>query len=187
MLSVFAGYHSARIYKSFSGISWKTNGVWTATIFPLVLFVMLCVINTYNWSLGSSNALPFGTFLALISLWLFCSVPLVLLGSYFGFKKHAIEHPVRVNQIPRQVPEQSKYLSPIPSILISGIMPFAVIFMELFFIIKSMWQDQYYYMFGFIALVFFILVITCVEITIVIVYFQLCSEDYRWQWKSFLL
>jgi transmembrane 9 superfamily protein 2/4 len=63
-------------------------------------------------------------------------------------------------------------------------MPFAVIFMELYFIFKSMWQDQYYYMFGFLAFVFGLLVITCIEITIVMIYFQLCNEDYRWQWKS---
>jgi len=55
-------------------------------------------------------------------------------------------------------------------------MPFAVIFIELFFILKSIWQDQFYYMFGFLGLVFVILVTTVVEITIVITYFQLCGE-----------
>jgi len=55
-------------------------------------------------------------------------------------------------------------------------MPFAVIFIELFFILKSIWQDQFYYMFGFLGLVFVILVTTVIEITIVITYFQLCGE-----------
>lgn len=31
-----------------------------------------------------------------------------------------------------------------------------------------------------------ILIITCSEITIVMCYFQLCNEDYRWWWNSFL-
>ena len=35
---------------------------------------------------------------------------------------------------------------------------------------------QFYYLFGFLALVFLILIITCAEITIVLCYFQLCSE-----------
>lgn len=39
---------------------------------------------------------------------------------------------------------------------------------------------QFYYLFGFLALVFIILMITCTEITIVLCYFQLCSEDYNW-------
>merc|ERR1711976_512949 len=34
-------------------------------------------------------------------------------------------------------------------------------------------------------IVFVILVITCAEITIVMIYFQLCSEDYHWWWRSF--
>ena len=62
------------------------------------------------------------------------------------------------------------------SMAVGGLMPFAVIFIELFFIFKSIWSDQYYYMFGFLALVFFILVVTTVEIAIVITYFSLCSE-----------
>lgn len=135
----------------------------------------------------SSNALPAGTFVALIALWIFISIPLISLGAYFGNKKQVIEHPVRTNQIPRQIPEQSAYFQMIPSIIIGGIVPFTAIFMELFFIFKSIWQDQYYYMFGFLSLVFLILLVSCIEVTMVMIYFQLCAEDYRWQWKSFLI
>ena len=41
-------------------------------------------------------------------------------------------------------------------------------------------------MFGFLVLVFVILLATCAEITIVLLYFQLCAEDYHWWWRSFL-
>ena len=37
-------------------------------------------------------------------------------------------------------------------------------------------MDQYYYVFGFLLLVYIILAITCAEITTVLCYFQLCSE-----------
>ena len=60
--------------------------------------------------------------------------------------------------------------------MVGGLLPFAAVFIELFFIMKSIWLDQYYYMYGFLAVVFVILLITCVEITIVIIYFTLCSE-----------
>ena len=43
--------------------------------------------------------------------------PLVILGAYFGYKKEPIEHPVRTNQIPRQIPEQVWYMRPFFSIL----------------------------------------------------------------------
>jgi len=40
--------------------------------------------------------------------------------------------------------------------------------------------------FGFLFAVLVILVVTCAEITIVMCYFQLCNEDYRWWWRWFL-
>merc|ERR1711957_1093400 len=77
-------------------------------------------------------------------------------------------------------------MKPILSMLIGGILPFGAVFIELFFILTSMWLHQFYYIFGFLFLVFIILIITCIEITIVLCYFQLCSEDYHWWWRSFL-
>ena len=62
---------------------------------------------------------------------------------------------------------------------IGGILPFGAIFIELMFIMKSVWaQSTFYYMFGFLFLVILILIITSAEISIVITYFLLCSEDY---------
>merc|ERR1711933_330915 len=57
---------------------------------------------------------------------------------------------------------------------------------ELFFIMSSLWQHQFYYLFPFLALVLVILVVTCAEISIALTYFQLTSEDYNWWWRSFL-
>jgi transmembrane 9 superfamily protein 2/4 len=45
---------------------------------------------------------------------------------------------------------------------------------------------QLYFVFGFLFIVLIILVATCAEITIVMCYFQLCNEDYRWWWRSYL-
>ncbi|KAL0316486.1 UNVERIFIED_CONTAM: Transmembrane 9 superfamily member 9 [Sesamum radiatum] len=105
---------------------------------------------------------------------------------YVGFKKPAIEDPVKTNKIPRQIPEQAWYMNPFFSILIGGILPFGAVFIELFFILTSIWLHQFYYIFGFLFLVFIILLVTCAEITIVLCYFQLCSEDYLWWWRSYL-
>jgi len=41
-------------------------------------------------------------------------------------------------------------------------------------------------MFGFLFLVFIILLITCSEATVLLCYFHLCAEDYHWWWRSFL-
>ena len=42
-----------------------------------------------------------------------------------------------------------------------------------------------YDMFGFIMLAFVVLVVVCMQTSILLCYFQLCSEDYRWWWRSF--
>lgn len=84
-----------------------------------------------------------------------------------------------------QVPDQPWYMQPVFSCLVGGILPFGAVFIELFFILTSMWLHTFYYIFGFLATVFLILFVTCVEISIVLCYFQLCSEDYRWWWRSY--
>ncbi|KAG1326562.1 hypothetical protein COCNU_01G004960 [Cocos nucifera] len=185
-MGLFAGYSSARLYKMFKGTEWKKITLSTAFMFPAVVFAIFFVLNSIIWGEKSSGAVPFTTMFALVLLWFGISVPLVFLGSYIGFKQSATEDPVKTNKIPRQIPEQAWYMNPILSILVGGILPFGAVFIELFFILTSIWLQQFYYIFGFLFLVFLILVVTCVEITIVLCYFQLCSEDYLWWWRCFL-
>ncbi|KAM0942660.1 putative nonaspanin (TM9SF) [Dioscorea sansibarensis] len=185
-MGILAGYSSARLYKMFKGTEWKNVTLKTAFMFPGIVFGVFFVLNALIWGEKSSGAVPFTTMFALVLLWFGISVPLVFVGSYVGFKKPAIDDPVRTNKIPRQIPEQAWYMNPIFSILIGGILPFGAVFIELFFILTSIWLNQFYYIFGFLFLVFLILIITCAEITIVLCYFQLCSEDYLWWWRSYL-
>lgn len=130
--------------------------------------------------------MPFGTIVALIAMWFGISVPLVFLGAFFGFKAKLADPPTRTNEIPRTIPEQAWYMGGAFNILMGGILPFGAIFIELFFIMTSIWMHRFYYVFGFLALVLLILFITCAEISIVLCYFQLCNEDYLWWWRSFL-
>ncbi|MCO5568870.1 hypothetical protein L7F22_022572 [Adiantum nelumboides] len=186
LMGIIAGYSSARIFKMFKGTEWKKNALKTAFLFPGVVFCLFFFLNCLIWGEKSSGAVPFGTMFALVFLWFGISVPLVCIGSYFGFKKAPIEDPVRTNKIPRQIPEQAWYMRPAFSILVGGILPFGAVFIELFFILTSIWLHQFYYIFGFLFIVFLILLVTCAEITIVLCYFQLCSEDYHWWWRAYL-
>jgi len=181
-----AGYISSRIYKTFGGEKWKSNVILTAFFCPGLVFGIFFFLNLVLWIKGSSAAIPFTTLIALLALWFGISVPLTFIGAYFGFRKRAIEHPVRTNQIPRQIPDQSMYTRPLPGIIMGGVLPFGCIFIQLFFILNSIWSHQTYYMFGFLFLVFIILIITCSEATVLLCYFHLCAEDYHWWWRSFL-
>lgn len=186
LLGTPAGYVSARVYKSFGGEKWKSNVLLTSMLSPGFVFGLFFIMNLVLWSKGSSAAVPFSTLVGLLALWFLVSVPLTFVGAYFGFRKRALEHPVRTNQIPRLIPEQSIYTKPVPGIIMGGVLPFGCIFIQLFFILNSIWSSQMYYMFGFLFLVFIILVITCAETTILLCYFHLCAEDYHWWWRSYL-
>lgn len=185
LMGVFAGYFSARCYKLFKGTHHKKNTIMTAFAFPGTIFIIFIILNISE-SAVHSTATPFGTVVSLMALWFGISVPLVFFGSNFGQRKQLPDDPVRTNQIPRQIPEQVWYMSPTLSILMGGILPFGAVFIELYFILTALWGNQLYYIFGFLLIVFIILVLTCAEITVVMCYFQLCAEDYHWWWRSFL-
>jgi len=181
-----AGFHSSRIFKFFKGEDWMKATVWTALLFPGVVFLIFMCLNTALLFEGSSGAVPVSTFVTLIVLWFGVSTPLVFIGSYFGYKREAFAPPVRVNLIPRQVPPQPWYMSWPVLVFFGGVLPFGAVSVELFFIMSALWLHQIYYIFGFLFLVLIILVATCAETTILMCYFQLCNEDYRWWWRSVL-
>lgn len=187
---IFSGYYSARMYKTFGGLMWQKNVIVTASLVPGLLFATVFILNLFVWIQASSTALPFGTLIALIILWLFVQVPLVYFGSWFGFERMgAYTHPIRANIIPRQIPDQRWYLKSTQKILVAGLVPFLVIFVELMFVVKSVWLDKsgYYYAFGFTGVVSAILAVAVVEVTLVATYFLLCSENYHWWWHSFAI
>ncbi|KAI8871745.1 transmembrane 9 superfamily member 4-like [Ramicandelaber brevisporus] len=185
LFGVLAGYWSARMYKTWNGTHWLRNAVVTASLAPLVTGVVVFPINIFVWARGSSSAIPFGTLLTLGGLCLAVMLPLTVLGAFIGNRRPVFEPPLRVSSIPRPIPPRRWYLRPIPSMIVAGALPFSVMFIELFFILNSVWQDQFYYMYGFLALVAAILLITVAETTIVMIYLQLCSEDHEWWWSAF--
>merc|ERR1719456_1336198 len=184
-MGVFAGYTQARLYKVFQGDDWKTATIWTAFLYPGVVFTVFFLLNLLIWGEKSSGAVPFTTMFAILVLWFGISVPLCFVGAYLGYRKPAVELPVRINKIPRQIPAQPWFVRPLFTCIIGGVLPFGAVFTELFFIMSSIWQHQFYYLFGFLMLVIIILVVTCAEISIALTYFQLTSEDYIWHWRSF--
>ncbi|KAL5564288.1 hypothetical protein UlMin_027452 [Ulmus minor] len=192
-MGFFGGYSSARLYKMFNGTEWKKIALKTAFMLPATLFAIFFALNALISGEKSSGAVPTGTMFALLLLWFGISVPLVFIGSYIGFKKETNnkqdqdQDPVEISKVGRKIPKQSWYMNPAFAILIGGILPFGVIFNQLFFVLTSIWLHQLYNnVFGFLFIIFPILVLTCAEITILFCYFQLRHGDYIWWWRSYL-
>lgn len=67
-------------------------------------------------------------------------------------------------------------------------LPFGAVLVELVFVMNALWEEQLFFIFGFLLSVMVILTATCAEISIVMCYFLICAEDYRWYvvgWHGF--
>lgn len=184
--SAVCGYTSARLYSSFDGAnSRKLVTLGSAFLFPGLSFSVFFVLNLFVWAYGSSGAVPFSTLLLLLFMWFGVSVPLVFCGAYIAYRRKPIEFPVRTNQIPRQIPAAPLSIPQPVYIVLAGILPFGTIFMELVFILNSIWQNQILYLFGMLTIVFSILLVTCAEMSIVFTYLTLAAERWTWWWQAF--
>ena len=193
MLLVFAftgniaGYVSGRLYKMFEGEHWKNNAFGTAVIFPGLAFCMFFLINLLIRGEESSGAIPFASLIELFLIWFGISLPLTFLGAALGYKKLTIRNSSKISRIPKPLPHTS-----FKSIYLIGFLcstlPFLSSFVELSYIMNSIWHhSQFYYLFGFLFLCFIVVCLVSGEVSILIVYLIICKEDYRWWWTSVLI
>jgi transmembrane 9 superfamily protein 2/4 len=186
LLGAFGGYTSARLLKFFKRQSWF-NAFITGAMLPGGGMCIYLLINLVQWVKHAASAIPFTTLLLIMALWLLVSLPLSIVGAAIGFRRPVYEVPCGCGAVPRFIPEPKWYLQKWVMVLGAGILPFGACFIELVFILSSFWQGRVYYVFGFVALVFVILTVTCAEVAIVLVYFQLTNDDYHWWWRSWLM
>ena len=86
----------------------------------------------------------------------------------------------------RPIPIPVWYADPAFLIPASGLLPFGSIFIEMYFIFTAFWSYKFYYVYGFVLLVYGILAMVTICTTIVSVYFILNSENHHWWWVSFM-
>lgn len=187
-LGILAGYVGVWLFKTIrSGDSsgWFSIAWRISIIFPGIAFLILTTLNFLLWGSHSTGAIPISTFVVLLSLWFLISVPLTLIGGFLGTKSRHIEYPTRTNQIPREIPTGQIILPSWLLVMGAGTLPFGTLFIELFFIMSSIWLGRVYYVFGFLLIVMFLLVVVCAEVSVVLTYMHLCVEDWQWWWKSF--
>jgi transmembrane 9 superfamily member 2/4 len=183
----FAGYVSGRLLKAFGSSRWWSCTTMTALLVPGVSFSLFLFFNFILGFSQSSGRAPYVAVLSLLFLWWGVSVPLVVLGDRFGYTASAIRFPTDTSAIERQIPPSSS-LSPIwaaAALLFSGILPFGGVYVELFYILASLWMGRYYCVFGFAFIVYVILLIICAKISMLLVYAQLRAENHRWWWHPF--
>ena len=166
---------------------WQKTMVLSIILFPGLVVAVSAGLNTVAIYYDTVNAIPAMVIFKMVGIWLFVALPLAVVGTIFG--RHLVgkvDTPCRVNSIPRPIPIPPWYASPEFVIPVSGLLPFGSIFIEMYFIFTSFWSYKFYYVYGFMLLVYGILAMVTVCTSIVGVYFILNAENYHWQWISYM-
>lgn len=209
--SVVAGYASGSYFKTYSPAKYggrgqtssaKSESQWqlamllTVLLLPIVTVSILSFLNGVALVYGTVNYIPFLVIMKIFFVWIFISVPLGVVGTMFGRHSKARKglsdnilaqspFPCRVNSIPRPIPEEVPwYGKPLNIIPCAGLLSFGSIFIELYYVLTSLWNYKFYHVYGFLLGVYAILAIVVSMTTIIVVYFCLNAENYLWQWIS---
>ncbi|CEI87615.1 hypothetical protein RMCBS344292_02025 [Rhizopus microsporus] len=182
-----AGYWSARVYKVFRGKAWVLNSLLTSSIVPSIFLCVLFIISILAWTQQSSLAISFNGWLSLISLDICLAVPLTLLGSYLGERKDRIEYPSRTTQIPRMIPAKRWYQLNFIRVILGGVIPFSVIYLNWHDYLSSSIKGEFMLSINYTIQCMTCLLTTTSAVTIILVFLQLCTEDYLWWWQSFMI
>jgi len=186
-----AGFVSAHLYCRLAGQSgrWAATLVLSATLFPVPLFLMFIFVNTVAISYDSQAALPFGSIMVILAIWLLVTLPLNVIGGILGrnaAKGRDFGAPCRTNKIAREIPPVVWYRQGPTQVFMAGFLPFSAIYIELHYIFASVWGHKLYTLYGILLIAFLLLVIVTAFITVALTYFQLALEDHRWWWRSLL-
>jgi membrane-anchored glycerophosphoryl diester phosphodiesterase (GDPDase) len=109
---------------------------------PVPFAATFTVLNTTALVKSSTAALPFGTILVVIALFVFVALPLTVVGGIAGHHSSEYEPPCRVSKVPRQVPAVPFYRSLPAQLFMAGFLPFSAISIELHYIFASVWGHK---------------------------------------------
>ena len=186
-MGLIAGYISAYFNKLFGGESWLKVSLLTSVLFPGTLCFGYTIVNIILIIEKSNAVSNFSDILSLFSLWIFCTFPLILIGSFFGHKSKNIVMRFNINKIPSIIPDKPWYLRYRYISFLTGLIGFTTIFIEFNYVMAAIWRHQIYFMAFFLWLSFSLFIFVVGEMTILVVYFNLCYGDYNWWWKSFII
>ncbi|KAL9256164.1 Transmembrane 9 superfamily member 3-like protein [Drosera capensis] len=187
LTSGIAGYVATSFYFQLEGTNWVRNLLLTGCLFCGPLFLTFCFLNTVAIAYNATAALPFGTIVVIVLIWMLVTSPLLVLGGIAGKNsKKDFQAPCRTTKYPREIPPSPWYRGALPQMAMAGFLPFSAIYIELYYIFASVWGHRIYTIYSILFIVFIILIIVTAFITVALTYFQLAAEDHEWWWRSFL-
>lgn len=170
---------------------------------PGLLMIATLISNSIVWAHDSSNILPFRTLVFFFSIYFFICLPLSLLGGFMAsvdntYRSYfSILSPSRMTQFNfRNVFKSFSKLRLKSgmgvSVLLSGLIPFAIIWTEMQFVLRSVWLEKttIYCYYGFLLGNIILLALVTAEMAMIGNYLLMTrtgGQNENWRWFSFLL
>ena len=187
IMGLAGGYVSAKFYKTMNGHNWLKMSLLTSILFPGSLFIGYLLINIILTIENSTAAIRISELASLFFLWIFCTLPLILIGSFLGMKSKKTKLPCKVNVVPGIIPEKPWYLHYRYLSCITGLLCFITILFEFNYIVSALWKHEFHFFTSFLWVSYILFVIVTMEVSVIVVFWNLCYGDYNWWWKSFLV
>jgi len=105
-----AGYVTCRLYRIYDSPNWKLTVLRTGLMIPGTVLAWALIVNmvVYFLSLIDKSPMPrvldTWAIIRLTCFWVFCSLPMVSAGCFFGLRAAPIELPVKPSKLPRPAP-----------------------------------------------------------------------------------
>ncbi|MED6224706.1 hypothetical protein PIB30_086607 [Stylosanthes scabra] len=185
--TVIAGYSSASFYGQFVGNGWERNVSIAAILYAGPVFVVASILNIFAISYGATTALPFGSIVVILVIFVFLAIPLLVFGGVVGYRfRIEFQGPSSTKKYPREIQQLAWYRRTPFQMFIGGLVPFSAIVLQLHQVYASMWGYKIYTLPSILFVTFITAIVIISLVNIGLTYIQLSVEDHEWWWRSVL-
>ncbi|OIW08500.1 hypothetical protein TanjilG_03176 [Lupinus angustifolius] len=185
--SVFAGYSAASFHGQFAANGWERTVGLAGILYIGPVFVAASILNIIAISYRTTTALPLGSIIVILALFVFLAIPLLAFGGVIGYRfRSELQPPSSSKRYPRETQQLAWYRRRLFQMFIGGLVPFSAIVLQLHQVYASMWGYKIYTLPSILFVTFFTAVVIIVLVNIGLTYIQLSVEDHEWWWRSVL-
>lgn len=181
------GLLTARFYRMFNGTDWLFSASMSAIVYPSFALAMIVFTDLVDVFERSYHGFPFST-LSIVGLcYVFVTIPITYMGAYKGFIMKPIRLPTKTSRVARDVPPQPFTRDVKVLMIFFGGIIFTSVYFEFVYLMKSVWHNQIYYMYGWLFFDLFIMINIVALVSMLNTYRDLTFLNHRWWWRSFLI
>ncbi|KAL7617505.1 transmembrane 9 superfamily member 5 [Lactuca sativa] len=185
LTSPIAGYTSASFFSQFSETGWERCALLSGILYTGPLSITMFLLNTISMSIGATSSLPFSTIIMIILSYTLISVPLLAFGGIMGYRfRSKFQAPSATKISPREIPLLTWYRKTHGQMLISGLLPFSAIVLELHNLYATIWSYKILTLPSILFITFLLLLVLVSLLSVGMTYIQLTVEDHQWWWRS---